>query len=222
MSVEASRWAWKQRIADPTAKLLLLKLADQANDDGVCWPSRRSLADDCGIGLSTISRKTAELADAGLLTIEQRERGDGSHTSNLYRLAISDYPPSQIEKGAFSAVTTHEPSFEPNGLRANALKPPRTPSQDLVAYFVDRSREANAAVPKRVIGQVAKLVGEMVSEGISPEQVRAGIDLMLERRMHPSTLPSAVHSAGLRPPAAAYVDPDEINAPPFLKPGQRF
>ena len=44
-----SSWAWQQEVDDPSAKLVLVKLADSANDDGVCWPSHRKLARDCGL-----------------------------------------------------------------------------------------------------------------------------------------------------------------------------
>ncbi len=38
MSVAATQWAWRQALK-PAAKLVLLALADRANDAGECWPS---------------------------------------------------------------------------------------------------------------------------------------------------------------------------------------
>ncbi len=71
-------------------------------------------------------------------------------------------------------------------------------SQHLVAYFVDTSKSLGGDdPPRRVTGHIARLCGELLSEGVDPKNVRAGIDLLLEKRLHPSTLPSLVHEASL-------------------------
>ncbi len=71
-------------------------------------------------------------------------------------------------------------------------------AQNLTAHFVERSKALGGQnPPSRVTGQVARLCGEMLKEGTDPEQVRAGLDLLLEKRLHPSTLPSLVHEASL-------------------------
>lgn len=89
MSAIASFWAQKQRIKDPVAKLLLLKLADQANDDGVCWPSKRTLAEYLGCHPSLIPRKVRFLENSGLLSRVARQRPNQSSTSNVYQLHLS-------------------------------------------------------------------------------------------------------------------------------------
>jgi len=38
-------WAWRQGLP-PTPKLVLMALADAADDHGVCWPSVTTLARD--------------------------------------------------------------------------------------------------------------------------------------------------------------------------------
>lgn len=87
MSIRAQNWAWLQQIA-PTVKLLLMALADIADDAGICWPSVALLARKCCVSERTVQRLLATLQRMGLVSAEPRYRSDGSRTSNLYRLQL--------------------------------------------------------------------------------------------------------------------------------------
>ncbi len=80
-------WAWKQQVA-PTVKLVLMSLADAADDHGVCWPSLPTVARKCNISPRTVRRMVRELVAGGLLRCEPRFRHDGSSSSNRYTLAL--------------------------------------------------------------------------------------------------------------------------------------
>lgn len=86
MSNYAMTMAWGVKGLTPRAKLVLLSLADQANDDMECWPGRKSLSKRCDCNERTITRIIGDLISQGLLEVEQRMRPDGSQTSNVYRL----------------------------------------------------------------------------------------------------------------------------------------
>ena len=45
MSVRASGWAWSLRNIEPLPKFTLMALADQADENGYCWPSQALIAD---------------------------------------------------------------------------------------------------------------------------------------------------------------------------------
>lgn len=64
-----------------TRKLVALSLADQANDEGVCWPSARSLSERCGLVERSIYGALDALEAAGFMTIERR-----SGKPNIYHL----------------------------------------------------------------------------------------------------------------------------------------
>jgi len=81
-------WAWRQ-VLTPTLKLVLMALADAADDQGVCWPSVSTLAKKCSVSTRTVQRSLRVLIDSGLLTAEPRLRHDGSSTSNRYLLPIA-------------------------------------------------------------------------------------------------------------------------------------
>lgn len=63
-------------------------------------------------------------------------------------------------------------------------------AQTIVTEWIDR---CTARPPNRVIGQVAKLVGEMLAEGIDPADTRRGLKAWMTKNLHPSTLPSVVN-----------------------------
>ena len=87
MSIAAMNWAWRQQLA-PTAKLVLMSLADAADDHGVCWPSVPTVARKCCVSSRTVRRIMQKLIACELLSAEPRYRPDGSCSSNRYRLQL--------------------------------------------------------------------------------------------------------------------------------------
>lgn len=68
MSIKAISWAFQQRLDDPTAKLVLIGIADKYNEDrGYAWPSVAALADMADCTERTVSRKLAFLEEAKLI-----------------------------------------------------------------------------------------------------------------------------------------------------------
>ena len=104
-------WAWHQALR-PVPKLVLMALADAADDQGICWPSVATLASKVGVSTRTVRRVMQELISGKLLAAEQRYRSDGSCSSNRYRLSLaggdklspapdaSDTTPGQACQGA--------------------------------------------------------------------------------------------------------------------------
>ena len=88
LSIAAMNWAWRQMLTT-TLKLVLMALADAADDQGVCWPSVSTPVKKCSVSTRTVQRSLRALIDSGLLTAEARRRRDGSSNSNRYRLPIA-------------------------------------------------------------------------------------------------------------------------------------
>ena len=91
MSIRAMNWAWGQPLA-PTSKLILMALADAADDEGLCWPGIRTLASKCSVSGRTVQRTIKTFVNQGILIVEERRRPDGRQTSNSYLLALRQYP----------------------------------------------------------------------------------------------------------------------------------
>jgi len=88
-------WKLDRKLASPTEKVVLLALADMANDDGACWPSLNTLADKTSLARSSVQRILSDLAKperGPLLTWEQRRRKNGRQGCNLYFLTVGESP----------------------------------------------------------------------------------------------------------------------------------
>ena len=73
MSLDATRWAWLQDVR-PCQKLVLLSLADRADEHHRCYPSIRRLESDTGLDRKTIMSAIKEMESAGLL-VTHRQTG---------------------------------------------------------------------------------------------------------------------------------------------------
>lgn len=87
MSMELMVKAMKTKVGNPLRKLVLIKLADNASDQGECWPSYQHIADQCEIDRSTVRKHIKHLEMQGLVRIENRE-GPKGNSSNLYRITL--------------------------------------------------------------------------------------------------------------------------------------
>ncbi|GGF75313.1 hypothetical protein GCM10007301_39000 [Azorhizobium oxalatiphilum] len=143
MSVVAMAWAWERKCGSPSAKLILMSLADFSNQDGECFPSVTLLAKLTEQSASTVRRRLQELENDGLIERREQYRENGSRTVDLIRLLMTQQgggggprrqkpvdlgpvnlegpalpecegPPVTGEQGALSAVTRPEPSSEPS------------------------------------------------------------------------------------------------------------
>ncbi|WP_336212100.1 helix-turn-helix domain-containing protein [Enterobacter sp. P82] len=88
MSMELMVQAMKVKVGNPLRKLVLLKLADNASDQGECWPSYQHIADQCEISRRSVMNHVAALCESGLMRKETRS-GPKGNGSNFYRLTLS-------------------------------------------------------------------------------------------------------------------------------------
>jgi len=96
-------WAWLQ-VLSPSSKLVLMALADAADDQGICWPSVPTLARKCSVSPRTVQRVLKALTEQQLLVSEQRHRPDGSCSSNRYRLGLTGG--DNLSRAPVTRVTT--------------------------------------------------------------------------------------------------------------------
>lgn len=84
MSVRAMSEVFRYRGLRPAPRLVLLKLADQADDHGHVWLGAKAIAGDVEISLRSVRGILAELRSSGL--IEELYKGGGRHRTTLYRI----------------------------------------------------------------------------------------------------------------------------------------
>lgn len=80
MSVKVSALCWKVRLP-ATEKLVLLRLADFADDQGFnIYPAVQTVADDCGVGARAVQLTLKKLVGVGILVIINQGGGRGRAT----------------------------------------------------------------------------------------------------------------------------------------------
>jgi Helix-turn-helix domain len=101
VSVQAMVWVFEYSRSWGLNKLVLLSLANRHNlERKACWPSRSTIAADCGIHEATVKRCLVHLVKLGEVSIEERPRESGPHESNFYRLPL-------VEKWLAEGRTQH-------------------------------------------------------------------------------------------------------------------
>ena len=85
MSMILMAQAMKLKIGNSARKFVLIKLADNANDKGECWPSYQHIADHCELGRSTVKAHIDALVDSGFVSKFERNNGK---SSNKYVLTL--------------------------------------------------------------------------------------------------------------------------------------
>lgn len=88
MSFQAMTWAVKQALPCQE-KMVLMMLANYADQSGRCFPSMPMLSKDAGLSLSQTRKCVARLEELKLLRRYRRVRSYGQ-TSNSFTLAIND------------------------------------------------------------------------------------------------------------------------------------
>lgn len=103
------------KVGNPLRKLVLIKLADNANDNGECWPSYQHIADHCECSKSAVKEHISALIKLGLMTKENRvgvNNGKGN-TSNVYRLHLTSTPVPPESTGGSPKSTPVPPESTP-------------------------------------------------------------------------------------------------------------
>jgi hypothetical protein len=88
MSHRATAWAFKQPARSPTHKLVLILLADWADETGLAWPKQATIAKNAECSIRTVNRILADLEADWLFTRKAGRRRDGRRASDQFQLDI--------------------------------------------------------------------------------------------------------------------------------------
>ena len=107
MSVKVSSWVWGlDTLTDNAPLLVLLALADAANDEGYCWHNQKTLCKKSRQSTSTARRALRKLEAMGLVTTFRRMTSKGL-ASNLYLLNVGAEPDHTLQSD--QSVTLNVP-----------------------------------------------------------------------------------------------------------------
>ena len=140
----------KAKTGSPISKLILLKLADNADVHGRCFPSYQYLALYCEVSLRTVKEHIKRLEEQGFLELVHRFDKRGRQRSNLYQL----YTPAHLHVELDGTSTGEEAKSSPSPRAATA---PRISQLE-----INKEGYRQAAPPLRAVD---KLVREYHAKG---------------------------------------------------------
>lgn len=147
MSRIANDWVWKQNIKPATHKLILLAMADRADEYHCCYPSIARLERDTGLDRKTIQKGISNMIACGLLS----DTGKRVGTTNKVRVLRMNIPSESSQNRDSSPAdnnpkngnvpkngnnpkngTLNDPNFgtlnDPkNGMQNHPIEPPNEP-----------------------------------------------------------------------------------------------
>jgi uncharacterized phage protein (TIGR02220 family) len=129
--------AMQTKVGNPLRKLVLIKLADNANDLGECWPSYQHIADQCEISRRSVINHVKALESAGMLVKQYRTGTHKPNASNIYTLHLDGESPAPSPSAAPAPRTSHsiEPVNEPKAIVE--LKPDI--AEKVIQYLNDKT-----------------------------------------------------------------------------------
>lgn len=113
---------WPLQGMNATQKAVLISLADNANDDGVCWPSIEYIAKRTCLSPRSVQSAIKWLQDASILKLTER-----AGRSNVYLITPAEFAPPQTPHPAKTANTPANNVKTPaDAAGAPAIAAPRT------------------------------------------------------------------------------------------------
>jgi len=153
MSISIMSYCWRVPCATNSCKLVLMKLADHASDDGVCWPSWGHLVRHTGLSRATIARALSDLETAGY--ISRTSRSGTSTMYNIHTEAIKKATPFEIR------------SMNGKGYQGET---PIDPSQDETTPSQDETPTRLKVTPPPSHGETVIIIEPPVEPKYKPEK----------------------------------------------------
>ncbi|WP_102945288.1 helix-turn-helix domain-containing protein [Stenotrophomonas sp. VV52] len=171
----------------PTPKAVLISLADNASDQGVCWPSITTISERTCFSERAVQNAIKWLEAAGILTAD---RSNGRHTS--YRITPAAYaPPQEMHPAAGASVPPQEMPKPPQEMRlppqevpSNRKEPSRTVRSNRQGSAAQVAAELLPGLPENLVAdflavrKAKKLpLTETAVAGLQREAAKAGMSL---------------------------------------------
>lgn len=146
---------WPLQGMSPAQKSVLISLSDNANDEGVCWPSVAKIGQRTCLAERTVQSAIKWLITANVVSVRER-----MGRSTMYTITPATYAPPQDMHPANTAGT---PPQQPHPTPADAALPPRSGcTQNRNRTAIDPSVEPQSSFPA--------LTGQGTVAVLDPEQ----------------------------------------------------
>lgn len=167
MSIRIMTAVWDDKTTKGSERLVLLALADSANDEGFCWPSLETIAKKCNINRRFVIRLIEQLEEKGLIERERRTK-DGLYTSNMYRVIVHKVVNISTPPAGNNRTPPSEPPFT-GVVNPESLKPPVNPNRTIKNQQEEERRAQLATVSKayeKEIGGLTSMITDTLTAAL--------------------------------------------------------
>lgn len=186
MSTIVQAACWPLQGMSPAQKSVLISLADNANDEGVCWPSIATICIRTCLSERAVRNAIRWLEESGLLSSDQRFGRSTWYTVTPARYApgskcppAPDAPPPRQQMPPTPAPraprTVKEPSIEPSQGGNRVSQSPPCPVQDIVDLF---NRVLSPALPAVIL--VSEIRKKQIRARWNQSDVHQSLDFWTE------------------------------------------
>lgn len=184
MSIKIMSKVWDIDLGNPIRKLVMLKLADNANDHGVCWPSMSKIADQCNCSVRSVGRHIDDMASEGIITIKKEV---GRHNTYVIQTSVieslvtescvandreSCLPMTESPQPMTEMPTNHkEPSLEPSNNHQGNIWPEFITKSEISEIKELKRKATKQKLTDRAQKLLCKELEALHSTGYTMEQV---------------------------------------------------
>lgn len=157
---------WDKSPLDGSRLLILLALADMANDDGYCWPSYATLAKRARLkSRQNVIKIMNEFIEVGIVEKKGRVDDEGNQTSNMYHVIagnINKEIPSTTSATSVNTDTT--PSVNTDTPLVSVLTPESSFNRHIESTTRGAPQKNFYSVYESNIGGLTSMTAEMLKE----------------------------------------------------------
>ncbi|AOF53687.1 Phage replication protein [Pasteurellaceae bacterium NI1060] len=165
--------AFNAKVGNPLTKLLLIKLADNANDEGICYPSYKKIAQQCEMSRPTAISHAKKLVEMGYLTIQERKTPKGN-SSNLYILHPEKWEelPSLTSKSALPPLVNelNPPSKSALPPLVNELNP-----EPSIEPSINPNKKTTQKSEAEILLEKFGVTGQLAKDFIAHRKAKKGV-----------------------------------------------
>ena len=202
MSIKIMTAIWDGETLGPSERLVLLSLADHADDHGTCYPSMGRLAKRTGMTVRGVQKLIRSLTEDGYLSVRI---GAGINGVNVYRVNPSPEPRSPLNAVPPEQNDTTPPNMVRNTPEPRSPKPSLTikePSSNIRAILcevvsgevADAFIEYRKAIKAKLTPRAATIIANKLRGNPNADAV---VDMAIEKAWR------GIYPESFRPPGAS-------------------
>ncbi len=142
MSIDATIWAWSASVSKSSERLVLLSLADRADENCLCYPSMERLSNDTLLDIKTVKKVVTDLIDKGFVVDTGDRKGSTQRVRVLRLVGVSKREDKRDQKRNDSKIGMN-PILPTNEPKNGTLNEPKIGSQNLSLESNNESKQTN-------------------------------------------------------------------------------